>query len=55
VLLFLLVLYRAARQSLEPRNRYEQFIAPSLLWFLVGAIAESIFFFAKATAPSEQP
>jgi hypothetical protein len=54
VLFFMLVLYRTARESIDPPNRYEKFIATSLLWFLLGTIAEAIFFFAKATAHSQQ-
>src|SRR5579883_2104565 len=54
VLLFMLVLYRTARQSIEPRSRYEKFIATSVLWFLLGTIGEVVFFFAKATAHSQQ-
>ena len=53
VVLFLLVLYRTARQSLEPHNAYEKFIASSFIWFLLGTILEAVFFFAKATAHSE--
>jgi hypothetical protein len=54
VVLFLLVLYRTAHQSIEPRNPYEKFIAASFLWFLLGTILNVIFFFAKATAHTEQ-
>lgn len=53
VVLFMLVLYRTARQSIEPHNPYEKFIAASFIWFLLGTILESVFFFAKATAHSE--
>jgi hypothetical protein len=53
VVLFMLVLYRTARQSIEPHNPYEKFIASSFLWFLLGTILEAVFFFAKATAHSE--
>lgn len=53
VALFLLVLYRTARQSLEPRNPYEKFVASSFVWFLLGTILNAVFFFAKATAHSE--
>lgn len=53
VVLFLVVLYRTARQSIEPHNPYEKFIASSFLWFLVGTILNAIFFFAKAGAHSE--
>ena len=53
VALFMLVLYRTARQSIEPHNPYEKFIASSFVWFLLGTILEAVFFFAKATAHSE--
>ena len=54
VVLFMLVLYRTARQSIEPHNPYEKFIATSFVWFLLGTVLETVFFFAKATAHSEQ-
>ena len=53
VVFFMLVLYRTARQSIEPHNPYEKFIASSFLWFLLGTILNAVFFFAKATAHSE--
>jgi NnrS protein len=53
VLLFMLVLYRTAQQSIEPHNPYEKFIASSFLWFLAGTILNAVFFFAKATAHTE--
>lgn len=53
IVLFILVLYRTARQSIEPHNPYEKFIASSFLWFLLGTILNAVFFFAKATAHSE--
>ena len=53
VVLFMLVLYRTARQSIEPHNPYEKFIASSFMWFLLGTILNVVFFFAKATAHSE--
>jgi hypothetical protein len=53
VVLFMLVLYRTARQSIEPHNPYEKFIASSFLWFLLGTVLEAVFFFGKATAHSE--
>jgi NnrS protein len=53
VVLFLLILYRTARQSIEPHNPCEKFIASSFLWFLLGTILNAVFFFAKATATSE--
>ncbi|MGE5056136.1 MAG: NnrS family protein [Acidobacteriota bacterium] len=54
VVLFMIVLYRTARQPVGPHNPYEKFIASSFLWFLIGTVLESVFFFAKATAHSEQ-
>ncbi len=53
VVLFLLVLYRTARQSIEPYVPYEKFIVSSFLWFLLGTVLNVVFFFAKATAHSE--
>ena len=53
VVLFLLVLHRTARQSIEPHNPYERFIASSFLWFLLGTALNVVFFFAKATAHSK--
>jgi hypothetical protein len=50
----MVVLYRTARQSIEPHNPYEKFIASSFLWFVLGTILEAVFFFAKATAHSER-
>lgn len=52
VIIFMLVLYRTARGSVEPHSPYEKFIATSLLWFLSGTILESVFFFARTTAHS---
>ncbi len=52
VALFLLVLYRTARLSIEPHNPYEKFIASSFLWFLLGTVLNVVFFFAKATTHS---
>lgn len=54
VVLFMTVLYRTARQSIGPHNPYEKFIATSFVWFLLSTILEAVFFFAKATAHSEQ-
>jgi len=51
--LFVLIILRTARQSMEPRNPYERFIFGAFFWFLVQAIFSDIFFFAKATAASQ--
>lgn len=53
VILFPVILYKTARQSLEPRNAYEKFIIGAILWFVVQATLDQVFFFAKATAGSE--
>ncbi len=52
--LFATILYRTARQSIEPPNRYEKFIFGSVFWLAVGAALSQLFFFAKATAGSER-
>jgi len=54
ILLFLTVLYKTARKSIEPRNPYEKFIAGSFLWFFLQALLSDFFFFAKATAVGQQ-
>jgi len=54
IVLFLTVLYRTARKSLEPPSPYERFIAGSFLWFFVQALLSDFFFFAKATAVGQQ-
>jgi NnrS protein len=48
--LFLVIIWRTARQSLEPRNAYEKFLLASFVWFFVQAILSNVFFFAKAAA-----
>ncbi len=53
IALFVLILYRTARQSLEPRSNYEKFIFGSMLWLFVGNALSHAFFFAKATAASQ--
>ncbi|MGI9101278.1 MAG: NnrS family protein [Terriglobales bacterium] len=54
VALFLLIIYRTARQSIAPHNPYEKFLAASFFWFFVQAILSDVFFFAKATAVGQQ-
>ena len=51
--IFMFVLYRTARQSTEPHNPFEKFIASSFLWLMLGTILEAVFFFAKATTHFE--
>jgi len=52
--LFVTILYRTARTSLEPRNQYERFIFGALFWFALGMVWNHVFFFAKATAANER-
>jgi NnrS protein/Domain of unknown function (DUF1858) len=52
--LFILIILRTARGSLEPHNPYEKFIFGALFWFFVSAVLSDIFFFAKATASGQQ-
>ncbi len=54
IVLFLVILYRTAKQSIGPRNPYERFLLASFFWFFVQAILSDIFFFAKATAVGQQ-
>ncbi|HLK31957.1 MAG TPA: NnrS family protein [Terriglobales bacterium] len=51
--LFLLIIYRTARQSVEPHNPYEKFLLASFAWFFAQAIVSDVFFFAKATAATQ--
>ncbi len=54
VSLFVLIILKTARQSMEPHNPYERFIFGAFFWFLVQAIFSDVFFFAKATAASPE-
>ncbi len=54
VILFLTIITKTARRSMEPRNTYEKFIFGAFFWFLVQTVLSAIFFFAKATATSQQ-
>jgi hypothetical protein len=51
---FVTVLLKTARQSLEPRAKYEKFIVASLFWFLVQIPLSYVLFFAKLLAADEQ-
>jgi hypothetical protein len=52
--LFILVILKTARQSLEPRSPYETFIFGAFFWFVVQAVLSDFFFFAKATATNQK-
>jgi hypothetical protein len=51
---FVTVLLKTARQSIEPRAKYEMFILSSLFWFLVQIPLSYLLFFAKLFAADEQ-
>jgi len=50
VTLFLTIILRTARQSVEAPNRYERFIIGAFVWFLIQTVLDAGFFFANATA-----
>ncbi len=52
--LFITILLKTARQSIEPHNPYEKFIFAALFWFFVQGVLSVVFFFAKATATGER-
>ena len=54
ILLFITIILKTARQSVGPRNAYEKFIFGALFWFLVQVIFSEVFFFAKATAGTQE-
>jgi hypothetical protein len=51
---FVTVLLKTARQSLEPRAKYEKFILASLFWFLLQIPLSYVLFFAKLLAVNER-
>jgi hypothetical protein len=52
--LFVLIILKTGQQSMAPHQPYEKFIFGALFWFLVQAIFSDVFFFAQATAASQQ-
>ncbi len=52
--LFITILYRTARKSIEPPSRYEKFIFGAMFWLATGTLLSHLFFFAKATASSQR-
>jgi hypothetical protein len=52
--MFITIILKTSRQSVEPRNPYEKFIFGAFFWFFVQAIFSDVFFFAKVTAASQQ-
>lgn len=53
VALFIVILYNTARSSIEPHNTYEKFIFGSVFWLVIGMVLNHVFFFAKATAVTQ--
>jgi hypothetical protein len=53
ITLFITIILKTARQSVQPRNPYEKFIFGALFWFFVQAVLSAVFFFAKATAAGQ--
>ncbi len=54
IVLFITIILKTARRSIEPPNPYEKFIFGALFWFLAQALLSDFFFFAKATAADSQ-
>ena len=54
IALFGVIILNTARQSMSPRNPYEIFIIAAVGWFFIQAVFSAVFFFARATAGSEQ-
>jgi hypothetical protein len=48
--LFVIVLFQTARTSSQPRTGQEKFLFAAFFWFLVQSVLDPLFFFAKATA-----
>lgn len=53
ITLFATVLYKTARSSMEPHNKYEKFIFGSVFWLVIGMVLSHLLFFAKATAATQ--
>jgi hypothetical protein len=54
VSLFILIIRRSARNSVEPRLVYERFLGSAMFWFWVQTALSHLFFFAKATATNQE-
>jgi len=52
--IFIIIILKTGRQSVEPRNPYEKFIFGAFFWFFAQAILSDVFFFAKVTAASQE-
>ncbi len=54
ITLFVVIILKTARQSVEPHQIYEKFIFGAFFWFFVQAIVSDLLFFAKVTAAGEE-
>lgn len=52
-ILFVLVLFKTARQSTMPAAGHEKYLVAAFFWFLVQSVLSPFFFFAKATAGTQ--
>ncbi|HTS70039.1 MAG TPA: NnrS family protein [Terriglobia bacterium] len=52
ITLFILIILKTAKQTVQPHQRYEKFIFGAFFWFFVQAIVSDVLFFAKVTAAS---
>ena len=50
--MFIVIIMKTSRQSVEPHQTYEKFIFGAFFWFFAQAIVSDALFFAKATAAS---
>ena len=50
ITMFIVIILKTARQSVEPHQIYEKFIFGAFFWFFAQAIVSDLLFFAKVTA-----
>ena len=55
ITMFIVIILKTARQSVEPHQIYEKFIFGAFFWFFVQAIVSDLLFFAKVTAVGRGP
>jgi NnrS protein len=53
ITLFITIILKTARQSLDPHNPFEKFIFTALAWFFIQSIFSGVFFLAKVTASNQ--
>lgn len=53
VTLFLVILFKTAQKSVEPRQPHEKFMAAAMIWFFLSTLLNEVFFFAKITADGD--